>query len=277
MDTDIKLPIPDPGFTKKYSMTNMYKRMHHFWTMISQVHELGAIKYACFSFQNDPEGSNATVSDCLDAMWRHYLLCTTGQIQDVEGFPHIYHLVTRSHMFITTWYKEHLGYDKPHKPDIRALSTLLNPSDDYALGFLPVQLSSEGLISLLKWEPILFPVDNDPSNQSRRYNEVCYVFEDDEPNDINSATSWALFVQAALYQATQNCIHDNKIEPQALYNDINYADRLYMYILCFAKYYMATNHITMTDKHVQTALDAKRESRRNVTWLNTVSIPDIWR
>lgn len=73
---------------------------------IGLVHRRGARKYSAYSWLNDPEASNSTIWENIDAMLRHMTAHSIGMIQDPEGLPHIYHMCCRAGMLVTTYLRE---------------------------------------------------------------------------------------------------------------------------------------------------------------------------
>jgi hypothetical protein len=122
--------------------------------MIALVHNRGARKYACYSWYSAPDTSNSTVEDNLDALFRHFGAHSMGQLRDIEGLPHIFHMCCRASMLISTAYKEVL---QPHLDlaDIMPESELTHQDD------IGHQLPIYTLLTLSKTYLYRIPVTED--------------------------------------------------------------------------------------------------------------------
>lgn len=248
------LPTPDLGFSEKHSICDIYQTIQPYLAIISQVHELGAVKYACFSFQNTPDTSNATVRDNLDAMFRHYTLMTTNQIYDPEGFPHIYFLLTRCHMFLTNWYREQLmhldpNYKKLEKSDIRQICTYRAPVSEFAAGYLPIQISSEAQVSMLKWAR---------ANPNKFEFDPFFHLSRTEPSTEKDESMWALLVQDALYKVIAKVTSDWEPDAQELYSEILLPDLLFLYTMCYTKHVLNRRGLQVSDELFNAIIEAKQ-------------------
>ena len=73
---------------------------------IALIHHFGALKYKYYSWYNDPANCNSTVSDNLDAIFRHLTAHRICRPIDPEShLPHIFHACCRAGMLITIYYR----------------------------------------------------------------------------------------------------------------------------------------------------------------------------
>lgn len=150
------------GFNGKPSITEAWPLYRFHFRALAAVHELGRSKYSAFSWQNNPNASNSTIENNVDALMRHIALHKAGYTQDAEGFPHIYHIACRIGMLLTTWYRQIFWsiptYDRPDTfPDCeKVLNTYLTavPSTAFSSETAPwlamLHLTPEEIISCLK-------------------------------------------------------------------------------------------------------------------------------
>ncbi len=94
---------------------------------IGLVHRRGARKYAAYSWLHDPEASNSTIWENIDAMLRHMTAHSIGMIQDPEGLPHIYHMCCRAGMLVTTYLREQVP--DPMNWSVEDIETIDNEDD----------------------------------------------------------------------------------------------------------------------------------------------------
>lgn len=74
---------------------------------IALIHHFGALKYGYYNWYNDPANCNSTVSDNIDAIFRHLTAHRIGKYIDSEShLPHIYHACCRAGMLITVYYRQ---------------------------------------------------------------------------------------------------------------------------------------------------------------------------
>lgn len=85
---------------------------------IALIHHFGALKYGYYSWYNDPANCNSTVSDNIDAIFRHITAHKIGKIIDPEShLPHVFHACCRAGMLITMYYRTWLTNSLiPNKP-----------------------------------------------------------------------------------------------------------------------------------------------------------------
>lgn len=98
-------------------------------------------KYEPYSWFNDPEHSDATISNNLNAMNRHYLAHTMNFWFDGDGLPHLYHLLCRTAMLVVNGYRFKLSNNKTiniNKNNFKPLRctnlALIHPILVYSLG-----------------------------------------------------------------------------------------------------------------------------------------------
>mgnify|MGYP003299590409 CR=1 FL=1 len=75
---------------------------------IGLVHRRGARKYAAYSWLRDPDKSNSTVWENIDALLRHMTAHSIGLVKDPEGLPHIFHMCCRAGMLVTTYLRKQI-------------------------------------------------------------------------------------------------------------------------------------------------------------------------
>lgn len=93
----IKGKIPLCDLTAKYRAA---------YTAIALIHHFGALKYGYYRWYNDPANCNSTVSDNLNAIFRHLIAHKIGKFIDPEShLPHIFHACCRAGMLITIYYR----------------------------------------------------------------------------------------------------------------------------------------------------------------------------
>jgi hypothetical protein len=98
---------PNMGCIKnKVSLTKLYKYYERVFAAIALVHHIGATKYGYYSWYNNPLQSNSSVSDNIDAIFRHLTAHRIGKTVDPESFlPHVFHACCRAGMLITIYYR----------------------------------------------------------------------------------------------------------------------------------------------------------------------------
>ena len=96
----IKGKIPLCDLTAKYRAA---------YTAIALIHHFGAEKYSYYSWYNDPANCNSTISDNLNAIFRHLMAHRIGKFVDPEShLPHVFHASCRAGMLITMYYRTQL-------------------------------------------------------------------------------------------------------------------------------------------------------------------------
>lgn len=153
---------PIIGFKGKPSITEAWPHYRFHFRALAAVHDLGRSKYAAFSWQNNPNASNSTIENNIDALMRHITLHKAGHPQDSEGFPHIYHIACRIGMLLTTWYRQiYWGEPTLDRPDTftdcgKVLAEYMNASsttfydEDTSPWLATLHITPEEIISCLK-------------------------------------------------------------------------------------------------------------------------------
>lgn len=94
----VKGKVPFSGLSAKYR--NAY-------VAIALIHHFGAEKYGYYSWYNDPVNCNSSISDNIDAIFRHMTAHRIGKFIDPESkLPHIFHACCRAGMLITVYYRQ---------------------------------------------------------------------------------------------------------------------------------------------------------------------------
>lgn len=85
---------------------------------IALIHHFGALKYGYYSWYNDPANCNSTISDNIDAIFRHMTAHRIRKVIDPEShLPHVFHACCRAGMLITMYYRTWLTNSLiPNKP-----------------------------------------------------------------------------------------------------------------------------------------------------------------
>lgn len=136
------------SFPKKFKMGEIFDKYRIPLAMISLVHERGARKYECYSWLNNPDASNSTVMENLDAIARHFNAHTMGKLIDVEGLPHIFHIACRAGMMISTAYRS-INKNHHRLNDPRPQLAELMKSDEFG-PLMGHQITSEEILVLTK-------------------------------------------------------------------------------------------------------------------------------
>lgn len=90
----------------KPSLTSLSAKYRLAYIAIALIHHFGALKYGYYSWYNDPANCNSTISDNIDAIFRHLTAHKIGKNIDSEShLPHIYHACCRAGMLITVHYR----------------------------------------------------------------------------------------------------------------------------------------------------------------------------
>jgi hypothetical protein len=94
----VKGKVPLSGLTAKYRSA---------YVAIALVHHFGAEKYGYYNWYNDPRNCNSSISDNIDAIFRHMTAHRIGKFIDPESkLPHIFHACCRAGMLITIYYRQ---------------------------------------------------------------------------------------------------------------------------------------------------------------------------
>lgn len=102
----------------KPPLTKLSAKYRLAYIAIALIHHFGALKYGYYSWYNDPANCNSTISDNIDAIFRHMTAHRIGKIIDPEShLPHVFHACCRAGMLITMYYRTWLtGSLIPNKP-----------------------------------------------------------------------------------------------------------------------------------------------------------------
>lgn len=93
----IKGKIPLCDLTAKYRAA---------YTAIALIHHFGALRYGYYNWYNNPANCNSTMSDNLNAIFRHLVAHRMGKFIDPEShLPHVFHACCRAGMLITMYYR----------------------------------------------------------------------------------------------------------------------------------------------------------------------------
>lgn len=129
------------AITEKIPVSKVIAEWHEPLAMISIVHIRGTRKYNAYSWLTDPNASNSTVQENIDALWRHFTAHSMGRPVDTEGLPHIFHMACRAGMLISTFYRK----KNRLKPAYQDVKTYVK--DNYSFGYM---LTPEEIFSLSK-------------------------------------------------------------------------------------------------------------------------------
>ena len=127
------------GYSHKESITDTIDCYDIPLKMISIVHHFGALKYKPFSWYNFPYISNSSMTDNVNALFRHLGAHSMGKIKDREGLLHIMHACCRCAMLVSVFYKEESSFESSISP-----INITDPSEWY--GFI----DHEELLALSK-------------------------------------------------------------------------------------------------------------------------------
>lgn len=94
----------------KQKMSLAIEEFKHSLAVMALVTERGARKYSYYSWQNSPIKSDATPENNFDALIRHFISHTMGRWIDLEGLPHIFHMICRASFLITSFYRRDKNY-----------------------------------------------------------------------------------------------------------------------------------------------------------------------
>lgn len=115
---EIEKKIPEGCIKGKIPLCDLTAKYRAAYIAIALIHHFGALKYSYYSWYNDPANCNSTVSDNLNAIFRHLMAHRIGKIIDSEShLPHVFHACCRAGMLITMYYRTWLtGSLIPNKP-----------------------------------------------------------------------------------------------------------------------------------------------------------------
>ena len=135
------------AYTKKECLSKIIRDNFLGLGMLALIHTRGTVKYAPHSWCNAPYTSNSSVTENLDAIFRHFGSYTMGKTVDPEGFPHLFHMCCRAGMFISMAYR--LAYHIPHTnlQDVDAELADILPDFNLLNGRL---ITSEEILALSK-------------------------------------------------------------------------------------------------------------------------------
>jgi hypothetical protein len=151
----IKGKVPLSGLSAKYRSA---------YVAIALIHHFGAEKYGYYSWYNDPLNCNSSVSDNIDAIFRHMTAHRIGKTVDSEsGLPHIFHACCRAGMLITIYYRNDTDDDFIEKKNENAKLDVVS------------QLTTEELLVLSKDR--LVPTYDDLNELSDHIFEILCAFD----------------------------------------------------------------------------------------------------
>lgn len=115
---EIEKKIPEGCIKGKIPLCDLTAKYRAAYIAIALIHHFGALKYSYYSWYNDPANCNSTVSDNLNAIFRHMVAHRIGKTIDPEShLPHVFHACCRAGMLITMYYRTWLtGSLIPNKP-----------------------------------------------------------------------------------------------------------------------------------------------------------------
>jgi hypothetical protein len=88
-------------------LSELSAKYRNAYVAIALIHHFGAEKYGYYSWYNDPLNCNSSISDNIDAIFRHMTAHRIGKFIDPESrLPHIFHACCRAGMLITVYYRQ---------------------------------------------------------------------------------------------------------------------------------------------------------------------------
>lgn len=130
------------AFKNKIKLANIIKEYQFPLACIALIHRMGEIKYPSYSWFNDPEASDSTVENNINAMLRHFSAHRMGFAIDPESnMPHLCHLACRAGMLITTFYRGLNGV---------AHTDLMSKPSEYPNNPIGAYITGEEILSLSK-------------------------------------------------------------------------------------------------------------------------------
>lgn len=114
----IEKEIPEGCIKGKVPLCDLTAKYRTAYIAIALIHHFGALKYSYYSWYNDPANCNSTMSDNLNAIFRHMVVHKIGKFVDPEShLPHVFHACCRAGMLITMYYRTWLTNSLiPNKP-----------------------------------------------------------------------------------------------------------------------------------------------------------------
>lgn len=101
--------IPEGCIKGKIPLCDLTAKYRNAYVAIALIHHFGAEKYGYYSWYNDPANCNSTISDNLNAIFRHIVAHRVGKFIDSEShLPHVFHACCRAGMLITMYYRTQL-------------------------------------------------------------------------------------------------------------------------------------------------------------------------
>ena len=126
----------------KPSLTSLSVKYRLAYIAIALIHHFGALKYGYYNWYNDPTNCNSTISDNIDAIFRHLTAHRIGKIIDSEShLPHIYHACCRAGMLITVHYRNMCNH---------SLEPITRKKNENAKFDVLTQLTTEEILVLSK-------------------------------------------------------------------------------------------------------------------------------
>ncbi len=211
---------PIGSIKNKPNIINILDKYRTGLNMLSVIHMAGAKKYELYSWINRPEQSNSTITDNLNALYRHFSAHSMGKFIDEEGFPHIFHLCCRAGMLITTFYRvlQQISYQYTDT----GFEYRLHPQSKF--------ITPEEIYSLIKYE---YPLKEDIQEK--------YNLPTDEVSlrsFLNTHLLACMFDYAKFQRNIKMMDFKNKKNKELLnevFEDYNDLDVLFRAILCYAE------------------------------------------
>ena len=173
-----KTKLPEGCIKNKASLSKLFKRYKRAFAAIALIHHFGAAKYGYYSWYNTPYQSNSSVSDNIDAIFRHLTAHRIGKFIDPEShLPHVFHACCRAGMLITIYYRE--------------MHNSFTPLDN-KLGKLDVttQITAEELLLTTK-DKLVPEYDNDAALLIHIFDILCALSDTTiEPTDMLDDTKY---------------------------------------------------------------------------------------
>lgn len=215
------------ALTGKVSMVDTIEEFCDPLKMIMLIHQRGAKKYPLYGWYNDPEHTDSTIKNNLNAMCRHFSAYSMGFPIDPEGLPHIFHLCCRAGMLITTAYRAWSNHHGELKDPTAAFNQFTEkPYQDIALPWYLI--TSEELVSLTKSRHTTY---NDADLVA--WFDLAYACSDTPLAKLTPLLADALFgAQLHLHQISLEGAQQN------LFTTVTYLDRLFELVMCFGKAYL---------------------------------------
>lgn len=126
----------------KPPLTSLSAKYRLAYIAIALIHHFGALKYGYYNWYNNPANCNSTISDNIDAIFRHMTAHKIGKSIDPEShLPHIYHACCRAGMLITVHYRNMCNH---------SLEPITRKKNENAKFDVLTQLTTEEILVLSK-------------------------------------------------------------------------------------------------------------------------------